>query len=204
MAEGMDMTSLEGLSPEELSALEQAIGARKQAESDPISVLAMVLEAALADIRSLREELDRVKTDFYEKVIGGIDEQYQAMTRADGLRGFGEKHGAMFAPYAEDFKRVFDGDLNEKAYEYLESLRGEEGYTDEVGEAKLAELAGQLKGKFTKPEAAPTGDAPPPEAEKKEPEPEADPEFAAIEKEIARDKARESARMKSRGSKSAA
>ena len=201
----MDMTSLDRLSPEEISALERAISARKQAADDPVSILAMVLEAALADIKAMREDLEKVKSDFYEKVLGGIDDLYKEGLRADGMKSFGEKYGSMFSPFADDFKRVFDGDLIEKAFDYLESLRGEEGYTDESGDAKLKELVGQLKGKFAKPDAAVAVEVskaepeakPAVPASSKEPEPEDDPEFEAMEKEVARMKARDRARKSS-------
>ena len=142
----MDAMSLDTLSPEEIDALEKAIAGRKQGADDPISTLASI-------VQSLMERLGRIEEDFYTKVLGGIDGLYKENMRAEDMKGFGEKYGGMFSPYADDFKRTYSGDLMEKAFDYLESLKGEEGYTDEVGDGKLKELVDQIKGRLTKPEA---------------------------------------------------
>lgn len=142
----MDTMSLDTLSPEEIDALEKAIAGRKQGADDPISALTTV-------VQSITERLGRIEEDFYQKVLGGIDGLYKENMRAEGMKGFGEKYGGMFSPHAEDFKRVYGSDLMEKAFDYLESLKGEEGYSDEVGDGKLKELVGQIKSRIGKPDA---------------------------------------------------
>lgn len=190
----MDMMSLDTLSPEEFDALEKAISARKQGADDPISTLASV-------VQSLMERLGRIEEDFYQKVLGGIDGLYKENMRAEGMKGFGEKYGGMFSPHAEDFKRTYGSDLMEKAFDYLESLKGEEGYSDEVGDGKLKELVDQIKGRLTKPEAVAVevtkaGVKPEAAAPAEEGEPD---DSQSVYDEIARMKKREAARGKRAG-----
>ena len=192
----MDMMSLDTLSPEELGALEKAISARKQGGQSQggVSEIVPVVESILA-------RLGRLEEDFYQKVLGGIDGLYKENMRAEGMKGFGEKYGGMFSPHADDFKRVYGSDLMEKAFDYLESLKGEEGYSDEVGDGKLQELLAQIKGRIGKPDAvavevkaegepvkAPEAAAP---AEEGEPD-----DSASVYDEIARMKKRDGARKR--------
>jgi hypothetical protein len=196
--------TLDSLSPEELAALEEAISKRKESMSkpDPIAELKGV-------VQMLVEKVGRIETDFYEKVLGGIDGLYKENLRADGLKAFGEKHGSMFSPFADDFKRVFDKDLIPMVFDYLEELKGEPGFNDEVGGTKLKELADQIKGRIGPKEEPPAAvEVTKVEAEKPpEPPPDEGPsdgidasmenEIAAMKrKEQARDSAHEKARSK--------
>ena len=145
----MDGMTIDSLSPEELSALEEAITKRKETQSaDPITAIASVVEMLLDNYEKLAEKVGRIETDFYEKVLGGIDGLYKENLRADGLKAFGEKHGSMFSPFADDFKRVFDKDLIPMVFDYLEEIKGEPGFNDEIGGTKLKELADQIKGRL--------------------------------------------------------
>lgn len=206
----MDGMTLESLSAEELTALEEAIAKRKAAQSeDPMAAIASVLEMLLENYEKLSEKVTRIETDFYEKVLGGIDGLYKENLRADGLKAFGEKHGSMFAPFADDFKRVFDKDLIPLVFDYLEELKGEPGFNDEVAGTKLKDLAEQIKGRIGPKEPPPAAvEVTKVEAEKpaeKPPEPpeeSADGMDATMENEIAamkrKDEARERAREKAR------
>jgi len=145
----VDGMTIDSLSPEELSALEEAITKRKETQSaDPITAIASVVEMLLDNYEKLAEKVGRIETDFYEKVLGGIDGLYKENLRADGLKAFGEKHGSMFSPFADDFKRVFDKDLIPMVFDYLEEIKGEPGFNDEIGGTKLKELADQIKGRL--------------------------------------------------------
>lgn len=202
----MDGMTLDNLSPEELAALEEAIAKRKSAQAEnPIASLASVVEMLLDNYEKMSEKLAKLETDFYEKVLGGIDGLYKENLRADGLKAFGEKHGSMFAPFADDFKRVFDKDLIPLVFDYLEELKGEPGFNDELGGTKLKELADQIKGRIGPKEPPPAAvEVTKVEAEKpsEPPEEPADGMDATMENEIAamkrKDEARERAREKAR------
>lgn len=195
--------TLDSLSPEELSALEEAIAKRKEAQSsDPVAAIASVLEMLLENFEKLSEKVTRIETDFYQKVLGGIDGLYKENLRADGMKAFGEKHGSMFSPFADDFKRVFDKDLIPLVFDYLEELKGEPGFTDEVGGTKLKELADQIKSRIGPKEPPAAVEVTKVEAAKPPEEPPADGFDSSMENEVAamkrKEQARESAHEKAR------
>jgi hypothetical protein len=186
---------IQSLTPEERAQLREALG-QEDSAPDPIATLANVLEMVLGKLEDFSTRLDRIEADFYKKLLAGIDGMYSENMRADGMKSFGEKYGGMFSPYADDFKRVFDSDLMEKAFDYLESLKGGEGYTDEMGDGKLKELVDQIKAKLGPKEPAVVtaevtkGPAAAPEAATEEDD------MPSIENEIERMKKRDAARKK--------
>ena len=205
----MDGLTLDSLSPEEISKLEELLAAHKSKPADP-------MEAVMSRLEGISERLQRIETDFYEKVLGGIDGLYKENLRADGLKAFGETHGPMFAPFADDFKRIFEKDLIPLVFDYLEELKGEPGYNDELGGSKLKELAEQIKGRIgpkeapaavevTAAEVKPAEEKPPEKPAEKPAEegpgdgitPDIENEIARMKKhEDARDRTREKARVK--------
>jgi hypothetical protein len=200
----MDGMTLDSLSPEELTALEEAIAKRKAAP-DPLSALAGIVQSLMDNYQALQEKVGRLETDFYQKVLGGIDGLYKENLRADGLKAFGEKHGSMFSPFADDFKRVFDKDLIPLVFDYLEELKGEPGFNDEIGGSKLKELAEQIKGRIGPKEAPPAAvEVTAAEVKPEEKPPEAPPEESSdgidsgMENEIAAMKRKDEARERSR------
>ncbi len=206
----MDGMTIDSLSPEELTALEEAIAKRKETP-DPMTAIASVCEMLLENYEKLAEKVTRIETDFYEKVLGGIDGLYKENLRADGLKAFGEKHGSMFSPFADDFKRVFpDKDLISMVFDYLEELKGEPGFNDEIGGTKLKELAEQIKNRLG-PKEAPAAvevtaaevkpEEKPPEKSEEKPAAEEGPSDGItpdIENEIAAMKRKDEARERSR------
>lgn len=196
----MDGMTLDSLSPEEMTALEEAIAKRKAAQSEnPVAAIASVCEYLLETVEKLSEQVSKLSGDFYEKILGGIDGLYKENLRADGLKSFGEKHGPMFAPFADDFKRVFDKDLIPLVFDYLEELKGEDGFNDEVGGSKLKDLAEQIKGRLGPKESPPaavevTAAEVKPEEKPAEEEGPGDGITPDIENEIARMKKREDTR----------
>ncbi len=189
---------INGLTPEERAALKEALN--QEEPPDPISTLASVLEMVLDKFEEVTGKLDRLENDFYKTLLGGIDGMYKENMRAEGMKGFHEKHGGMFSPYADDFKRIFGDDLMEKAYDYLESLKGEEGYSDEVGQGKLSELVEQIKSRIGPKEPPAVAEVTKIEAGPTEPAPESsDGIDSSLEDEIARMKKRDEEKESSRG-----
>jgi hypothetical protein len=190
-----DLVGIDSLGPEEIEALKAAIAARENPPPDPVQVLASVCEMLLDKVQAVCDQLDKLQEDFYGKMIGGIQDLYSANMRTMGMKGFGEKYGSLLSPFADQFKTVFGDDLMEKAYDYLEALKGEEGYSDEIGDGKMKELAEQIKGRLA-PAAVSVS------VEKAGPGPAdegpADGITSDMEDEIARMKAREEARAKAR------
>jgi hypothetical protein len=198
----VDGMTLDSLSPEELTALEEAIAKRKSAQSEnPMAALAAVCQMLLEKCEGLEKKLSQLETDFYQKVLGGIDGLYKENLRADGLKAFGEKHGPMFAPFADDFKRIFEKDLIPLVFDYLEELRGQDGYNDEMGEGKLKELAEQIKARIAPKAPEASVEVTSVEAKPEEKPPEEGPGDGItpdIENEIARMKRKDEARERTR------
>jgi hypothetical protein len=142
----MDMSVLSSLTPEERAALKEALD--KAEEPDPVEQLCAVVEFQLSEIKGLKEELSNLKALVMDDLIGGIKEAYDGNVRTERMGEFKGKYGSMLDPLAEPFKRTFGADLHDKAFDYLDSLRGEEGYNDEVGDSKIKEVIAQIKEKL--------------------------------------------------------
>jgi len=190
-----DLMGLESLAPEEIEALKAALAARENPPPDPIQVMASVVEMLLDKVQYLCDQVDKIQEDFYGKMIGGIQDLYSANMRTMGLKGFGDKYGSLLSPFADQFKTTFGDDLMEKAYDYLEALKGEEGYTDEIGDGKMKELAEQIKGRLAPAAVSVSVEKAGPGTADEGP---ADGITPDIEDEISRMKKREEARAKAR------
>ena len=142
----MDMSVLSSLTPEERAALKAALDQAE--EKDPVEQLAEVVEYLCGENKALKEELDRLKGLVMDDLIGGIKEAYDGNVRSERMNDFKGKYGSMLDPLSEPFKRTFGADLHEKAFDYMDGMRGEEGYTDEVGDSRLKEVIEQIKEKL--------------------------------------------------------
>jgi hypothetical protein len=143
---------IESLTPEERAALKEALD---KAEEDPQSQLAELCEYLCDEIKAVRTELSAVKEAHealkglvMDDMIGGLKEAYESNVRSERMEGFKGKYGSMLDPLAEPFKRTFGADLHDKAFDYMDSLRGEEGWSDEMEEPKLKEVIQQIKEKL--------------------------------------------------------
>jgi len=142
----MDMSALSSLTPEERVALKAALD---QAEApDPVEELAELVEYLCDELEAVKKAHDALKALVMEDLIGGIKEAYEGNVRIERMNEFKGKYGSMLDPLAEKFKTTFGADLHDKAFDYMDSLRGEEGYTDEVGDSKLKEVIQQIKEKL--------------------------------------------------------
>jgi hypothetical protein len=201
----MDVMSL---TPEERAALRAALDQAE--EKDPVEQLAEVVEYLCKELDAVKKAHDALKGLVMEDLIGGIKEAYEGNVRSERMNDFKGKYGSMLDPLAEPFKKTFNADLHDKAFDYMDQLRGEEGYTDEVGDSKLKEVIQQIKEKLGLNESAPvaavvTEEVKPAEEGKAEEEPEDDAQKAwdEIAQMKSRDDAREAARDKSRARKGA-
>ena len=142
----MDMSAVSSLTSEERAALKAALDQAE--EKDPVEQLAEVVEYLCGENKALKEELDRLKGLVMDDLIGGIKEAYDGNVRSERMNDFKGKYGSMLDPLSEPFKRTFDADLHDKAFDFMDSLRGEEGYSDEVGDSRLKEVIQQIKDKL--------------------------------------------------------
>ena len=196
----MDMSVLSSLTPEERAALKAALD--KAEEPDPMDQMAELFQFHADEIKSLREELANLKALVTDEIVGGIREAYDGRVREERMGEFKGKYGSMLDPLAEPFKKTFGADLHDKAFDYMDSLRSEEGFTDEVGDSKLKEVIAQIKEKLgisDAPVAAVEEVKVEPEAkaeEAEEPEEDAQKAWNEIEAMKKRDEARAAARDK--------
>jgi hypothetical protein len=215
------MDGIASLTPEERAALKEALDA---AEKDPMSEMAELCEYLCDEIKAVRTELAAVKEAHealkglvMEDLIGGLKEAYEGNVRGERMADFKGKYGSMLDPLAEPFKRTFGADLHDKAFDFMDGMRGDEGYSDEVGDSRLKEVIQQIKDKLgisdapavsevTTVEAAPAPEASaeaPAEEEEEAPEEDAQKawdEIAAMKKkDDARDSKYENREARKRG-----
>jgi hypothetical protein len=150
---GMDMSGISTLTPEERAALKAALDEAEK--PDPVAQLSGAVEMLCADNQAMREEIASLKKLVMEDIIGGVKEAYEGNVRTERMGAFKGKFGPMLDPLAEAFKRTFGADLHEKAFDYMDGLRGEEGYTDEMGDSKMSEVIAQIKEKLGLSDPAP-------------------------------------------------
>jgi hypothetical protein len=182
----MDMSVLSSLSPEERAELMSALEAANK--PDPVCELTKVVDALKSDLSAAREEIGNLKALVMDDLIGGIKAAYDGNVRTERMGEFKSKFGSMLDPLAEPFKRTFSADLHEKAFDYADELRGEEGFSEDNLGAKLQEVVDQIKERLgmkeepaaevvaeVAPEAEKPAEAPAGEAEE---EPEEDAQMA--------------------------
>jgi hypothetical protein len=181
----MDISSL---TPEERAALKAALD---EEQADPfkeicevIQKLADGLDMCFANIASLRKLVE-------DDMIGSIRSLYDENVHADKMNEFKGKYGSMLDPLAESFKKTYDGDLHEQAFKFMDKMRREEGYTDEVGEGRLKEVLQTIKEKLGLNEPVVAAEVTKVEEPAPEPEGEGEDEMSSLDDEIARMKNRE-------------
>lgn len=163
---------ISALSAEERQTLREALG---QEEQDPVSSLAGVMELFAEKLEALEARQSKLESVVVDEIIGGISGLYNDNMRLEGIKGLKGKYADLFAPHEGAFKELYGGDVYEKLFDMLEELKGGEGFTDEIGDSKIKEIAGQLSAKLSKVKGA---EAPAPEvaavevkSEEKEPDP---------------------------------
>jgi hypothetical protein len=139
----MDMSILSTLSPEERAALKAALDQADQ--PDPVEKLSALVSSLSDDLKSVREELANLKTLVTDELIGGIKGAFDETVRAERMGDFKGKYGSMLDPLAETFQRTYKKDLHEHAFNFIDGMRGEEGYTDELGGERLKAAIEELK-----------------------------------------------------------
>lgn len=149
---------LSTLSAEEKATLQQALGGDGQ--ESPLDQVVTVLSVILEKVEALEERQSKLESVVCDEIIGGIDKLYQGNLRMDGIKGLRGKYSDLFGPMEGHFKELYSSDIYEKLYELLGEMKGQPDFTDEMGDAKIKEIAEQFKGKLGKvrgekaPEAA--------------------------------------------------
>ena len=138
----MDIASL---TPEERAALKAALD---QEPEDPIGDIVGVLQTLANGLDACRADLVSLRKLVEDDMIGSIRSLYDENVRADKMSAFKGKYGSMLDPLAEPFKKVYGGDLHEQAFNYLDKMSGDEGYTDEIGDGSLKGILQTIKEKL--------------------------------------------------------
>ena len=138
--------------------------------------VAAILEQMRAAQEAAEERLAKLESTVMDEIIGGITKLYDENTRFENIGGLKTKYSELFGDAEGAFKDLYDADLWEKLQDLIDELKGDEAYTDEMGDSKVQEIAAQLKAKLAKlrgEEAEPEGAAVAVEVEKSD-EPEGD------------------------------
>lgn len=109
-----------------------------------IAPLVQVLEYLLQKVETLEKVV-------MEDIIGGITSIYDDNLHIQKKNDVIGKYGEKFKPYETALKELYpEDDLYENLLGELEEMRKGEGYTDEMGDAKVSEIEAALKNKFSK------------------------------------------------------
>ena len=145
---------LEALTPEEKAQLKAALDAEMGGGDDcavKFEAVANVLDQVVSKLDSLEERLCAIEKTVLEDMIGGIKKLYGDNMRASGIEEIKAKYGPMFDPYMDSVKEMYpDMDLHGRLYDTLSEMRGGEGYTDDMGDARVKEIADALRAKVEK------------------------------------------------------
>jgi hypothetical protein len=157
------MYDISQLSPEEKDRLLQMLiekagiqpgsGTHEDAQEDAAQLepLVKVIEMLCDKFEALEERVEALDKLVTEEIIGGITTLYNEKSRLSGISGITEKYKDKFDPYKDFYSEVAGGDLYEKLYDEIQSMKeGREDWNDEEEGAKVGELAEMLGGKFNK------------------------------------------------------
>ena len=117
---------------------------------EKFAAVAGILEQIIAKVDASEQRLQKLEGLVQDEIIGGITKLYDENMRFENIEGLRAKHGPMFEGMEEPFKDLYDSDLWEKLQDLLDELKAGEGYTDEMGDSKIKEIAEQLKTKLAK------------------------------------------------------
>jgi hypothetical protein len=135
---------LEALTPEEKAQFYEALKA--EMGGGEVCECEAKFEQVAEVLKNLADEIADIKETLYNKMIGGIQSLYDDNVRASEIGGLKEKYGSLFDPHMEAFGKMYPGaDLYSNLYDQIGSMKGAEGYTDEMGDAKIKEIASQLQ-----------------------------------------------------------
>lgn len=111
-----------------------------------------VIKQMLDKIGAMDEEIDGLAKLVNEEIIGGITNLYNTKERMSGISSLSEKYGSLMGPYKDFYSEMTDGkDVYEALYDELDEFKKTaESVDDAQVDAKVAELANLLKGKFEK------------------------------------------------------
>lgn len=131
----------------------------RQQDAEMLDPIVRAFEYLADKFTSLEERLCSLEKIVHEEIIGGVTRLYNENLRAQTRGDLQSKYGELFDPMKDDLEALDLGDIYDKLVEVLDELRGMDGYSDEMGDAKIREIHGALKSKFdkikgVKPEAA--------------------------------------------------
>jgi hypothetical protein len=147
---------LEALSTEEKAQLLKALQAEGEGADtcdcdSKFETVAGVLDTIVAKIDAYEERIASLEKTLMEDMIGGIRKLYADNVRTEGLEGLKSKYGDLFNPHMDAFKEFYPSeDLWSRLYDSLESMKGQDGYSDEMGDKRVREIADQLGAKVAK------------------------------------------------------
>jgi len=186
------MLDIATLTPEEREILKAQLA---EEPCDPIEELANAMDIIVTKVEALEERLGKTEEALFDKIIGGIRGLYDENVRATSISDLKGKYGSLFGPYEEGLGKLGTKDVYGALHEMLSKMKEDPGYTDEMGDSKIKEIAKQVADTFAsltgKPVEVETAKVEPAAEEKPvEEETEEDPQ-AAIRAAVERMKAKE-------------
>jgi len=169
------MFNLEALSPEEKDKLLNELLSKYEGEGvspeaghadiqedlQTMEPIVKVIEILINKVEELEERLTYTEKLVIDDLFGGIEKLYKKNIKAKGVEELKSKYAEHFSPFESTLKELApDEDWGEALYDMLDSLKGNEGYNDEMGHNAIMEAHKALADKLSKikGETAPVGD----------------------------------------------
>jgi hypothetical protein len=135
---------MDGMSPEQIGNPQDPI----DAVAAIVNLLVSKCESLEGKVSALEERLETTEKMLFDELIGNIKKLYDDNMRSEGIKGLREKYPD-FGIYEEPLNKFYPGsDLYGSLHDMLSKLRGNEGYTDEVGDGEMKRILDELRKQF--------------------------------------------------------
>lgn len=140
----MDLSTLD---PKDIAELKEALSSYEPPE-DPVKTLATIVDLLCQKLQEIEGTVAQHDDFINNGLIGGLQTLSAEQTKAQGISGLKGKYGSLFgAPETGAYLKDKIGDPDniwELLYENLEQLKGQDGYTDEMGDKSVQEIAAEI------------------------------------------------------------
>lgn len=154
------MVDVNTLTPEDISLMKEAIAAyemnpqdNQAEEDDKFKKLADAIEILAERVQAMDERYDKLECVVMDDIIGGVKGIYDAERRGASISKLKESYGSEIEPLLPAYHAIIgkdDDDIYERLEDVLEELKGQDGYTDEMGHESIMNIINEIKSRAEK------------------------------------------------------